>query len=222
MAVVVFDLDDTLYDEMSYVIGGLRAVAAYLSMQYELDGETVLAQLRDALTEHGRGSVFDAVLSAYGLFSKTRVRKCVSVYRSHEPHLELFPDAERCLRRLRAYPLYIVTDGNKLVQNRKLHALGLHRRVRRALITHRHGVANAKPSPHCFRLIAQLESRRPEEIIYVADDPSKDFVGLRPLGFRTARVMRGRHAHVKAKPPYDADVTWDNLDELTRQLLQSL
>lgn len=222
VTVVVFDLDDTLYEEMSYVLSGFRAVAGHLSAKYGLGRSQVYMRMREVLQAHGRGAVFDEVLAEHRLASRARIRECLAVYRAHEPRLKLHADAVRCLSRLRSYPLYIVTDGNKLVQGRKVQALALDRRVSRVFITHRHGVANAKPSPYCFSLIAACEKRAPEEIMYVADDPSKDFVGLKPLGFRTARVLRGRHTHVKAGPSHEAELVWANLDPLTADLLDSL
>ncbi len=34
---VVFDMDDTLYDEMTFVQSGFRSVAQYLSTRFNLD-----------------------------------------------------------------------------------------------------------------------------------------------------------------------------------------
>ena len=36
-------------------------------------------------------------------------------------------------------------------------------------------------------------------MLYVADHPRKGFVGIKPLGFRTLRVLTGQHLTVKVR-----------------------
>ena len=217
--VVVFDLDDTLYEEMSFVRGGFRAVAAWL--EREVPGaraETCYACMMEELARHGRGRVFDAVLERIGRrATRQAVAACVQVYRRHEPDLTLYPDAERALRELDAegVPVYIVTDGHPGVQAAKLKALGLAGRppVRRCYLTRRYGLRHEKPSPHCFLRICERESVPPGRVVYVGDNPRKDFVGIRPLGFRTVRIMRGAHAGVELDEAHEAEARVRNLDE---------
>ena len=122
MPVLVFDLDDTLYPELSYVHGGFRAVAAFLSPILRVPAEALAAGMITDEAEQGRGQVFDNVLRQHGRWSKTLVAACLRTYRQHRPELRLFPDAERCLRRFAALPLYLVTDGHKEVPARKVAA----------------------------------------------------------------------------------------------------
>ena len=41
--VIVFDLDDTLYDEIEYVKSGFIQVANYFSYEFEIDKNTILS-----------------------------------------------------------------------------------------------------------------------------------------------------------------------------------
>ncbi len=218
--VLVFDMDDTLYEEVTYVDSGFRAVAGQLAPALGRPARTLHAEMRGLLEQHGRGRVFDLLLQRYGLGTKGRVRACVRLYRAHAPSICLHAAALRCLQRFRRHPLYVVTDGHKVAQTAKVQALGLDRMVRRVFVTHRHGLHRAKPSPHCFQIIQRLERVPPGQIVYVGDNPAKDFVGLRPLGFRTVRVLTGAHATVRARPGHDAEVTISSLDELTPALLR--
>ena len=222
--VVVFDLDDTLYEEMSFVRGGFRAVAAWL--EREVPGaraEKCYEWMLDELARNGRGRVFDAVLERLGRRASRRmVAACVQVYRRQEPKLRLYPDAERALRSLDAagVPVYIVTDGHPGVQSAKLRALGLAGRtsIRRCYLTRRYGLRHEKPSPYCFLRISERESVPPGRVVYVGDNPCKDFVGIRPLGFRTVRVMRGAHAGVELDEVHEAEVRVRDLDEFMEWL----
>ena len=219
--VLVFDLDDTLYEELTFVKSGFRAVAVYLNEHYSIPLQTGFEFMLGKLST-GRGRIFDDLLLHHGIFKKELVRKCVSIYRLHQPEIELYPEADACLERFRNYPLYIITDGNKVVQNNKIKALGLDKRVKFAYITHRYGIKNAKPSPYCFFKICEREKVTPKEVVYIADNPYKDFLGIKPLGFKTVRVLTGPYREVKISEQYKATISITSLAELTEGLLKSL
>ncbi|MDB5235816.1 MAG: hypothetical protein JWR44_2809 [Hymenobacter sp.] len=220
MPVLVFDLDDTLYPELSYVHSGFRAVADFLSPLLHEPAESLAAGMIAEETELGRGQVFDNVLRQHGRWSKNLVAGCLRTYRQHQPTLTLYPDAERCLTRFANWPLYIVTDGHKEVQARKVAALELTSRVRHAYLTNRYGRDRAKPNPHVFDLICRREGVTPREVIYVGDNVRKDFVGIKPLGFGTVRILRGNYAHLEADAAHEADRRIHTLDELTEEVLE--
>jgi putative hydrolase of the HAD superfamily len=138
------------------------------------------------------------------MFSSALVKKCIKRYRAHPPKIILGRGARNLLISLRAHRLYLVTDGNKLVQARKIAALGLEPFFRRIFITHRYGVANAKPSLYCFERIKELEQCAWEDIMYVGDNPAKDFVNLNKVGAHTVRVLTGSYKDVQARPGYEA------------------
>lgn len=220
--VIVFDLDDTLYDEMTYVRSGFQAVADHLQQAYGLDAGEIFRQMCGILATDGRGRVFDHLLERYELFSARNVKKCLSVYRNHIPQIKLSEEGARCLQRLKNHPLYIVTDGNKLVQHNKLKALGLYGKVNHCFITHRHGIKHAKPSPYCFEKITAWEKCLPQQVVYVGDNPQKDFKGIRPLGFKTVRVKQGQHQNVTVPPEEEAQYMILSLDELDEEYIRSI
>jgi putative hydrolase of the HAD superfamily len=222
MPVLVFDLDDTLYPELSYVYSGFRAVATFLSPRLEVPVAALTAGMVAEEAAQGRGQVFDNVLRQHGRWSKALVAACLRTYRQHRPELVLYPDAERCLTRFAAGPLYLVTDGHKEVQARKVAALHLNARVRHAYLTNRYGRHRAKPDPHVFELICRRERVAPGEVIYVGDNPRKDFVGIKPRGFRTVRILRGNYAHLAADAAHEAHQRIHTLDELTEQFVAKL
>lgn len=222
MRVIVFDLDDTLYDELTYVQSGFKAVAVYLEKEHGINADQSFAQMWKILEEDGRGRVFDQALRYFGLYSREKAVRCLSIYRKHKPDIRLSDEAARCLQRLSHYPLYIVTDGNKLVQHQKVLALDLYAKVKGCFITHRYGIKNAKPSSYCFEKIAELEKCPPQQIVYIGDNPQKDFVGLRPLGFRTIRLMQGQHKGRVMAENYEADRQIRSLDQLTETFLFEL
>lgn len=209
----IFDLDDTLYPELSYVYSGFKAVAVHLQAQRGWPEADSLAFMKQVLNREGRGSVFNRLLALHGEMSHSAVVECVKIYRHHAPDICLNDSARYLLAHL-APPLYLVTDGHKWVQQRKVQALGIEPQFTKVFITHRYGVRNAKPSIHCFEVIRTRERCDWTDLVYVGDNPAKDFVNLTPLGVRTIRVLTGEHRSVEAKPGYDALHVIDNLDRL--------
>jgi putative hydrolase of the HAD superfamily len=220
--ILIFDLDDVLYEEKSFVRSGFAAVSFYLASRFGLSSRKLFAALGKVLEQEGRGRVFDRVLHQHGLYSSNLVRKCLSVYRSHTPHISLYPDARSCLERFWAWPMYVVTDGNQRVQRRKIQGLGLEDYVRKALPTHAYGLSCAKPSPYCFLKILTWEKAMPDQAVYVGDNPCKDFVGIKPLGFKTLRLVRGPYRELHMPERFEADHRIDSLDEITPSLLNNL
>lgn len=212
--VIVFDLDDTLYPEITYVHSGFKAVAKFLAGEYRLSSSKIYKEFILVLEKEGRGKVFDVVLRNNAIYSKTLVRKCLSVYRNHYPEIHLFPGVKKMLKSLKSYRLFIVTDGNKLVQAKKIQALGLDDLVEHAYITYRYGIKNMKPSVYCFDLIAKRTSASFPEMVYVGDNPKKDFVNIRAAGMKTVRVLQGEYAGFKTVEGYDAAITINSINDI--------
>lgn len=209
--VIIFDLDDTLYDERSYVESGLKAVSRFGYSRFDWDPDESFQFMLKILDSLGRGDIFDRWLMSRGKYSKTMVKNCVGVYRHHTPTLTLFDEARTLLPELTENPLYIVTDGHKMVQQAKVQSLGLPEMFKHIYVTHRYGIRHAKPSIYCFEKIKEREDVRWGNMIYIGDNPDKDFVNLTPLGVHTVRVLTGGHRNIKAKPGFDARHTIDDL-----------
>ena len=60
------------------------------------------------------------------------------------------------------------------------------------------GRAFWKPHRHGFELIQRRFALPPEAFVYVADNPAKDFVAPRALGWRTVQVVRPEGVHIEA------------------------
>lgn len=219
--VVIFDLDDTLYPELSYVHSGFKAVADFLSLHVKHKKEDIFQTLIHNLEAKGRGKVFDDTIANYIKPTKKLTKKCLQVYRSHQPSIALYPEAISLLDELnkKNIPVYIVTDGNALVQEKKIKALGLKQFIKKALVTHRYGLSHAKPSSYCFEKITKIENTSPKNIVYIADNPHKDFIGIKPLGFQTIRLKQGMFKDTCKEQKFHAEFEITSLQEL-KQILK--
>jgi putative hydrolase of the HAD superfamily len=214
-AVIVFDLDDTLYLERDFVRSGFVAVEGWISDNFGVCGFFERAW---TLFEHGRrGDIFDRVLSALSIQSNPDlIRHLVDIYRRHVPQIRLASDAEEALAavcpRCRTA---LLTDGPGSTQARKVEALGLIGRLRPIVYTDDFGRGMWKPHPRGFVAIQDEFGLPAHEFVYVADNPIKDFVTPRRLGWKTVRVRRpeGEYAWRCAEPAMEADRTVTSLRE---------
>jgi len=220
--IIVFDLDDTLYDEITYVRNSFLEVAIYLSENFNISKDSIYLNLIQELEKNGRGKVFDNVLTFYGIYSKSEVKRCLSVYRNNIPKIELFDKAINCLERLSSYRKYLVTDGNKIVQRKKIESLELNKYFIKTLPTHSFRVSYAKPSTYVFNKILKWEKKKSSQLIYVGDNPKKDFINLKKEGFKTLRVLTGCYKDLRLQKEYEADYQINNLDELNEKLIKKI
>ena len=212
--IVVFDLDDTLYEEIQFVKGGFQAVAKLLSHKLHINEKKINIRLMQILLKFGRGKVFNQLLKENNIKNLSLIKKCLSVYRSHSPKIKLYKDAKKLISTMNMNP-YIVTDGNKIVQKRKIKFLNLENKVKKAFVTHNYGINHAKPSIYCFKKIKDIENIKWQEMIYIGDNPQKDFVNLNKLGVKTVRVMKGPYKLIKVKKSFDAKYKINNLLQVT-------
>lgn len=215
--ILVFDLDDTLYPEAEYVRSGMQAVAKMLNKNFTLNSSETEMRLMEILEEEGRGKIFNTFLQEKGLFSKKILAKCVSAYRYHPPNISLDPDAIEVLSKYKGKK-YLVTDGHKIVQQSKIDALRIEAFFEKAYLTNRYGVVNAKPSLHCFKRILEREGADWGDLIYVGDNPAKDFVNLNLMGSTTVRILTGRHRLDSCPSGYDAKLKIKKLSDLKKIL----
>ena len=166
--------------------------------------------------------IFNDLLDNFRIYSQKNLKKCISVYRTHTPKIKLYSDAKDCLKRLKDYPLYIVTDGNKIVQKNKIKALNLENHIKKAILTSNYGLRNSKPSTFCFQKICDMEKTSPTNLVYIGDDPHKDFVGLKREGFKTIRLFKGRFKNEHLSKEFEADYKIKSLKEINEEFIKKI
>ncbi len=214
---VVFDLDDTLYLERTFALSGFAAVGQWLRQRLACPGDpyTRMAALFDS--EH-RSRVFDRLLEEWGVRpAGPLVREMVDRFRAHRPQIRLCPDAEGVLTRWTGrFRLGLISDGPLSVQQNKVAALGLTSRLDEIILTDRWGEAFWKPHPRAFEWLEQAWGVCGGQLVYLADNPAKDFLAPRQRGWQTVRVRRdeGIHSLREAEPGTEADHEVRSLEDV--------
>lgn len=211
-AVVVFDLDDTLYQEADYVESGVRHVCAQIKRLYGRDPYPALIRAR---LQNPTRDWLSLVCELAGLPSAAK-ESLLWMYRLHQPNIRLSQSCSLALQQIRsaASAVAVLTDGRSVTQRLKLNALGLADWP--VYISEDYG--KPKPAPDRFKAI---EMQYPaKNYFYVADNVQKDFLGCNPLGW-IGIGMRGNQRNVHSQstqshPASSLPAYWvNNWEELT-------
>ena len=204
---VIFDLDDTLYDEIDFCRSGFRAAAAYIAALSDAHSpEAVFATLWKCFIAGDCGSTFNLALAELGIpCDGPLMHKLVEVYRTHTPTLTLPPESRAVLEDLKdRYTLGLLTDGYLPTQRLKVQALGIEHYFRAIMYTEELGREFWKPSPRGFENLLERLGARPEQAAYVGDNESKDFIAPNRLGLLTVQVRRPSGLYRQPAPDPDA------------------
>jgi putative hydrolase of the HAD superfamily len=214
-SIIVFDLDDTLFSEGSYVRSGFAAVDEWLLRNSNVSG--FLSRALEHYNSGARGRIIDLALQDLSIFSEALVTTLVTHYREHSPRIDFYPDAQWALEYFHeSNSIGLLTDGWLVSQRQKVKALGLERLADHIIYSDALGRACWKPSAAPYCALVEKFSCRHSDCVYIADNPQKDFITARKLGWTTIRVLRpeGEYRQSVVPPNYDAHVTVSSLYEL--------
>jgi putative hydrolase of the HAD superfamily len=197
-----FDHDFTLYDQADFVMPFFRHISPALADASKRTPGVVyrtLAKLWRQRTPH-YGHLFDDVLRTLDIYDPCTVQRLVKEQRAWRPSLNLYPGVEPVLKRLRSMlPLFLITDGNSIVQRYKVGVLGVTDVFTAAIFTDEFGPGWQKPSRSPFLRATELLSVRAEDCLYVGDNPDTDIEGAHRCGMKSIRVLTGPYRNCLKK-----------------------
>jgi putative hydrolase of the HAD superfamily len=174
--VFVLDLDDTLYKEADYRNSGIREIAKYLKKYYKIKiNHKFINKCIDK-----KKNFLKEICRKYNL-QKSIVETLLWIYRLHIPSICLKKKVKKSLFKLKKISagVAILTDGRSFTQRFKLQALGINNLP--FYISEDYN--DAKPSLKRFKLI--MKEMPAKKYIYIADNPSKDFLAPNKLKWLT-------------------------------------
>lgn len=192
--VAVFDLDDTLVAEGLFIKSGIRHIARWLSGKFPaLKAGRIIGCMEAALSSHSNHySALERLLKEAGFDEIVDMKEIVSQFRSHTPDPDIYhapPSTIKHLEKLKnsGIPLILITDGRSITQRNKIKAAGLEKYFEMILISEETG--HDKYSPNNFQTVMDRYSEA-TEFHYTGDNPEKDILQPRLLGWRTHIVHR--------------------------------
>jgi len=186
--VIVFDLDDTLYNEVDY----LRSAYMKFAKELEPDSWQQLFAYIFSLYRN-KGDAFEYISTTYNI-AKTDL---ILSYRNHVPFIKPFDGVLRTFDKIKRKnaKIAIITDGRKHTQMNKIDALGLMPYLDHIVISEE--IGTEKPDEKNYLAIEEKFSKT--LYYYIGDNVKKDFITPKKLGWQTiALIDRGLNIHANA------------------------
>ncbi|WP_282140955.1 HAD-IA family hydrolase [Cytobacillus oceanisediminis] len=194
---VIFDLDDTLISETKYIESGYQHIAKLLSNRYEKDAVETFELLMELFRNSSR-NVFNRLLDNQGIsYTNNNIIEMVNEYRNHLPNIEFYNDVLPCLEFLKKKKIKvgIITDGYANAQRQKLKSVKAVDHFDEIIVTDELGRDFWKPHPRAFEIMKHKLNVEFNEMVYIGDNPEKDFYIRSVYPIKTIRIMRnGVHA----------------------------
>lgn len=173
----IFDLDDTLFQEIDFLKSAYREIADDLSVVTKEDVyEEMLRRYQN------KEDVFSWIIARYGdRVSELTLERLLKTYREHIPQIRMAKEVEFFLATLKKnkVPMGLITDGRSVTQRNKLKALGIDQYFEDVIISEEFGTS--KPHPDNF---LYFEKKYPGKRFYfIGDNTSKDFIVPLQLGW---------------------------------------
>ncbi|WP_313346658.1 HAD-IA family hydrolase [Sedimentibacter sp.] len=194
---VIFDLDDTLISEKEYIKSGYRHIAAIVEKRFGVDKNQVFVDLM-SIFRVSHQNVFNRLYDKYQIeYSKEMILDLVNEYRGHLPDIHLYDDVLPCISELKRLGIKvgIITDGYAIAQRQKLKTVRADEYFDEIIVTDELGRDYWKPHPKAFELIREKLEVNFDEMIYVGDNPEKDFHIRTIYPIKTFRIMRQDYVH---------------------------
>ena len=87
--VLVFDLDDTLYNELDFVNLGFVNVSKFLSKKYNINQNEIYNYIFKSFIRYGRDKTFDRTLSYYNIYTKISIKYLLLIILVHQTYYYL-------------------------------------------------------------------------------------------------------------------------------------
>jgi putative hydrolase of the HAD superfamily len=186
----VFDLDDTLFQELDFLKSGYSNISSQLA---EFINSDISQEMMEKYQK--KENVFEWILSQYQKqIPHLNIDWLLKEYREHMPAIELSDKTAAFLEKLKTsnIPMGLITDGRSITQRNKLKALGIEDYFSDIIVSEEFG--SEKPDERNYMY---FQNKYPGMNFYFfGDNTSKDFIVPKKLGWKTVCIRSsGNHIH---------------------------
>ncbi|WP_276166270.1 HAD family hydrolase [Zobellia alginiliquefaciens] len=171
-SVIVFDLDDTIYNEIDYLKSAYTAIAKKLDPE---QGEILFSQMFSMY--RNKENVFEYLTTHFNVKKET----LIELYRNHIPSISPFKGVFPLFNAIKNQggKLALITDGRSKTQRTKLAALGIEEYFDKIIISEE--IGSEKPDENNY--LAIEKTFKNHRYCYIADNVRKDFISPNKLGW---------------------------------------
>jgi len=189
---VIFDLDDTLVSEREYIISGYCYISEIIKDKFHLVKNQVFSELMN-LFEESHEYVFNRFFDNHSIeYTEDMINNLVSKFRNHFPNIHFYDDVIPFITYLKTNGIKvgIITDGYTNAQQQKLKSLNADNYFDEIILTDMYGREYWKPHPKAFEIMKERLEVEFDEMIFVGDNPEKDFFISNIYPIKTVRIFR--------------------------------
>ncbi len=191
---IIFDLDDTLYDCSGTLVLKSRKLAAKIISKAVKCSETEALKLQLELEDRlgPKDDIFHKIANQYNLPEDFCEEISNTINTLEVEGAILFPGTMASIDELKrtGYKLFLVTFGNREIQEKKIKVLDLESAFDEIIITE-----NPLGKEKCFKEILAKYGLEPEQVLCVGDKIKDEIEAGKRLGMSTALMKHGRHYH---------------------------
>ncbi|MGZ0017101.1 HAD family hydrolase [Yeosuana sp. AK3] len=210
---IIFDLDDTLYQEIDYLKSAYKEISSEIAIEINTSSLIIYEDMLQYF--YNKKNVFEEILIQYN--SSLKVSELINVYRNHKPDIHLSKDKIEVLNSLKNnnFNLGLLTDGRSFQQRNKIEALKLTNWFSEIIISQEFG--SEKPNINNYKYFEDIFGEG--NYYYIADNVIKDFVSPNKLNWTTICLQdNGLNIHRQntslVNKEYLAKYTINQLSEL--------
>jgi len=231
LALITFDVDDTLYSTTDFVrVARENSLKAMLAAGLDIDLDAVRAELNEVVSEFTSNDEhhFDRLLQRIpphclgGINPAILIAAGVAAYRDTVVHnLVPYEDVHEGIRRLHelGFRLGVASHGLTVKQAEKLVRLRVLQYLDKQALFFNEQLGMSKSNPKFFVRLAASLQLKPEQCLHVGDRPDRDVDPANAAGWVTVLNRRsGRyHQMVGETPPaYTIHNFWDLTEVVER------
>lgn len=228
--VIIFDLDDTLYKEVDFVMSAYHHIDRLLVAEHDTKPGKAFRILRDSFKAGVNPfDTLSAWLDKEGISIPDAVQWMVDEYRNHRPMLKLDDNTTNALMFLAEMnvPMFIITDGRSFTQRNKIRALGIDEFIPWNNVFISEEIGFDKTNPYAFNEIKKrFADNAAIEYMFVGDNPAKDFLVANTNGALSVLLLdNGKNIHpqdIKVDQKHKAKFYIKQLQELNDYVADAL
>ncbi|WP_179345073.1 HAD family hydrolase [Winogradskyella ursingii] len=186
--IIVFDLDDTLYNELDYLKSAYKEISKSLEPK-----KWKLLYLKMLSLYRSKKNTFKYLNDTYNI----ELSELISIYRYHNPEIKLFYGAMDLMNSIKKHggQIGLITDGRVETQMTKIKALGILEILDSIVISEE--IGTEKPHLSNYKSIEKALSGN--IYYYIADNFKKDFVTANQIGWETIGLIdNGKNIHYES------------------------
>ena len=197
---VIFDLDNTLYDENSYFLKVFEA----FSKIYNIDINLFKNIFDDIFILESR-DIFTDILKKIDFYSQEKQKQLFELYKSIDCNLELYSEAYELINYLnnKNINIAIITNGVLEAQKNKVRVLDLEKITNKIVYAREFGKDFEKPHEKPYIQTLKLLNVKKEDVLFIGDHPETDIIGATKVGIKALRFMNGYASNIEFPHNYN-------------------